>query len=120
MLSGFDLDHAMDARVSGGARLEGALDAVRLSMTASGGARAELAGTAESVTVRGSGGSRTDLSSFSAESVDVSLSGGSRADVYASREPTGGVSGGARVTYDGAPATVDVGRSGGGRVSARK
>lgn len=90
MLSGFDLDHAMDARVSGGARLEGALDAVRLSMTASGGARAELAGTAESVTVRGSGGSRTDLSSFSAESVDVSLSGGSRADVYATQELTGG------------------------------
>ncbi|MDE0831395.1 MAG: DUF2807 domain-containing protein, partial [Vicinamibacterales bacterium] len=119
-LSGFDLDHAMDARVSGGARLEGALDAVRLSMTASGGARAELAGTAESVTVRGSGGSRTDLSSFSAESVDVSLSGGSRADVHATQELTGGVSGGARVTYGGAPVTVDVGRSGGGRVSARK
>ena len=119
-LSGFDLDHAMDARVSGGARLEGAVDAARLSMTASGGARAELAGTAESVSVRGSGGSRTDLSSFTAESVDVSLSGGSRADVYATQELTGGVSGGARVTYDGAPVTVDVGRSGGGRVSARK
>ncbi len=120
VLSGFDLDHAMDARVSGGARLAGALDAARLSMTASGGARAELAGTAESVTVRGSGGSRTDLSSFTAASVDVSLSGGSRADVYATQVLTGGVNGGARVTYDGAPVTIDVGRSGDGRVSARK
>lgn len=120
VLSGFDLDHAVDARVSGGARLEGELVAARLSTTASGGARAELAGSAESVSVRGSGGSRTDLSSLSAQSVDVSLSGGSRADVYATQELTGGVSGGARVTYDGGPATIDVGQSGGGRVSARK
>jgi hypothetical protein len=119
-LAGFDLDHAVDARVSGGARLEGELVAAHLSTSASGGARAELTGSAESVSVRGSGGSRTDLSSLSAQSVDVSLSGGSRADVYATRELTGGVSGGARVTYDGSPAVVDVGQSGGGRVRARK
>lgn len=117
-LAGFDVDHAMDARVSGGARLEGTLAANRLSMTTSGGARADLTGAAESVTLRGSGGSRADLSTFDAGSVDVSLSGGSRADVYATRSLTGGVSGGARLTYDGG-APVNVGRSGGGRVTAR-
>ena len=118
-LDGFDVEHAMEARVSGGARLTGTLGADSLSMTTSGGARAELSGSADSVTLRGSGGSRANLSTFDAGSVEVSLSGGSRADVYATRALTGGVSGGASLTYDGGPSTVDVGRSGGGRVTAR-
>ena len=116
-LDGFDVEHAMEARVSGGARLTGTLGADSLSMTTSGGARADLSGSAESVTLRG--GSRANLSTFDAGSVDVSLSGGSRADVYATRALTGGVSGGASLTYDGGASTVDVGRSGGGRVTAR-
>ena len=58
LLSGFDLDHGMEASASGGASIEGALDAARLSMTASGGARTELEGSALFVTARGSGGGR--------------------------------------------------------------
>ena len=119
VLSGFDVDHRVDVSTSGGARVEGELSAAHLSVTASGGARSELTGDADTVTVRGSGGSRTDLSAFEAGSVEVSLSGGSRAEVVATSALTGGVSGGGSLTYGGQPATVDVGRSGGGRVNPR-
>lgn len=116
-VSDFDLDHRFAVRLSGGSRLEGTLTATHLDVSTSGGARVDLAGSSASASLTGSGGSRIVLTDWQTSSADVSLSGGSRGAVHATEALTGRVSGGARVSYVGAPPTVDVRRSGGGRVT---
>ena len=115
----FTLDHSLDVRLSGGARLEGIFTASHLDISASGGASADLTGSGESASIDGSGGGRVWLAEWVARTADVSLSGGSRSSVNVTEALMGSVSGGAEVSYSGTPATVDVSRSGGGRVTAQ-
>ena len=115
-LSEFDLDHPFEASLSGGSRLDGTFTASHLAVSVSGGARADLAGSSDSVSLSGSGGGRVVLTDWTTGSADVSFSGGSRGSVNVTEDLTGSVSGGASVSYVGTPRSVDVSRSGGGRV----
>ena len=113
----FDLDHAFEVRLSGGSRLEGDFSATHLDVSTSGGARVDLTGSSGSASLSASGGSRIVLEEWETDDADVSMSGGSRSSVNATETLTGSVSGGASVSYVGTPATINVSRSGGGRVS---
>jgi hypothetical protein len=115
-VSDFDLDHAFEARMSGGSRLEGTFTAAHLDVTVSGGATADLSGSSDSASLRGSGGGRITLADWRTASADVTFSGGSRGSIDVRDDLTGRVSGGGSISYVDAPRNVDVSRSGGGRV----
>ena len=116
-VSEFDLDHSFGVRLSGGSRLDGTLTAAHLEVSTSGGARVNLAGSSASTSLTGSGGSRIALTEWQTTTADVSMSGGSRSEINVTDTLTGTVSGGARVSYLDTPHTLDVRRSGGGRVT---
>ena len=115
-VSDFSLDHAFEASMSGGSRLEGTLTASHLDLTVSGGASADLTGSSDTASLRGSGGGRIMLPDWETVSADVTFSGGSRGTIDVTDELTGRVSGGGSISYVEAPRTIDVSRSGGGRV----
>ena len=115
-VSDFNLDHAFDARLSGGSRLQGTFTAAHLDVSVSGGASADLSGSSDSASLSGSGGGRITLSDWETRSADVSFSGGSRGTIDVRDELTGSVSGGGSIFYVERPRSVNVRRSGGGRV----
>ena len=115
-VSGFSLDHAFEAALSGGSRLEGTFTAVHLEVSVSGGASVDLSGSSDSASLRGSGGGRITLSDWQTASAEVSFSGGSRGSIDVQDDLAGSVSGGGSILYVEAPRNVDVRRSGGGRV----
>ena len=115
-VSDFNLDHAFDARLSGGSRLQGTFTAAHLDVTVSGGASADLSGSSDSASLRGSGGGRITLPDWETAAADVTFSGGSRGTIDVRDELTGRVSGGGSISYVDSPRRVDVSRSGGGRV----
>jgi hypothetical protein len=89
--------------LSGGASVRGSLTCGSLSLEGSGGSHARLEGSAGRLDLTGSGGAVGDLEGFTVRDVDATLSGGASARVAARESLSVKASGGAHLSYRGAP-----------------
>lgn len=108
-ISGIDTSGGAGVTVSG-------LKNSNLSIESSGGSKVTASGTTAKLTVEMSGGAKIVANDLAAIDVNVDGSGGSSVEVLVSGELRSDISGGARVTYSGAPASIVTNKTGGARV----
>ncbi len=87
-----------------------------LSISSSGGSKVTASGRSAKLNVEMSGGARIMANELATVDANIEGSGGSSVDVLVSGVLRSDISGGARVTYSGAPASIATSKSGGARV----
>ncbi|WP_299706212.1 head GIN domain-containing protein [uncultured Pontibacter sp.] len=93
----FDLD------MSGGSKVQLAIDTKKLKADMSGASKVELSGVADEVRMDMSGASKVDASELESKRVHVEASGASNVKVFARNELTVNASGATKVAYKGDP-----------------
>lgn len=105
-------------QVSGGARLEGDLEAEELSGEVSGGGLVTLNGSAARLRAEASGAGELGLGGMTVQDADLRLSGGAKGKVTVTGTLNVQASGGATLDYAGSPQLGTVDTSGGATVNA--
>jgi hypothetical protein len=93
----------VEVTLSGGASVRGSLSCGALFLDGSGGSHARLEGSADRLELTGSGGAVNDFDGFAVRYADARLSGGASARVLARESLSVNASGGAHLSYRGAP-----------------
>lgn len=97
---------AFDLDMSGGSKVQLALNAKRLKVDMSGGSKVILTGRADEVVMDMSGASNVDASELEAKRVRVEASGASKVQVYAKETLNVNASGATKVGYKGNPSVT--------------
>lgn len=94
---------AFDLDMSGGSKVQLALQTKRLTMDMSGASKVTLTGRADEVVMDMSGASSVDAADLEADRVKVGASGASKVQVYAKKTLNVNASGATKVNYKGDP-----------------
>jgi hypothetical protein len=108
-LSAINVDGGVSGTVQGITSTDFAVDA-------NGGASLTLAGTCTTLTFSGNGGAHVDGANLAATNATVNINGGASATLDVTGTVTGTANGGASLTLQGSPSTVNVTTNGGASV----